>query len=130
MAPSARPRNCGLGIFVHHHSASRALIIAGLSEFLTLIQLRDGPDRYGTLSRFDTMPSRPILQACWKIVARSSSVCSLRTMPRRRFPRASLSVSCDRQRQGVKVLRIQHGPSDGAAPMQGVEPTTTPRRRG
>ena len=28
-----------------HHSASRDLIIAGLSGFLTLIQSRDGPER-------------------------------------------------------------------------------------
>jgi hypothetical protein len=25
---------------------------------------RDGPERYGALRRFETMPSRPILQAC------------------------------------------------------------------
>jgi hypothetical protein len=40
---------------------SRARIIAGLSGFLTLIQSRDGPDRYGALSRLDTILSRPIL---------------------------------------------------------------------
>jgi hypothetical protein len=39
-----------------HHSASRAWIIAGLSGFFTLIQSRDGPDRYGAESFFDTMP--------------------------------------------------------------------------
>jgi hypothetical protein len=41
-----------------HHSAFRARIIAGLSGFFTLSQSRDGPERYGALSRFDTMPSR------------------------------------------------------------------------
>jgi hypothetical protein len=29
----------------HYHSPARALRIAGLSGFLTLIQSRDGPDR-------------------------------------------------------------------------------------
>jgi hypothetical protein len=36
-------------MFVHHHSASRALIIAGLSGFFTLIQSREGPDRMSKL---------------------------------------------------------------------------------
>jgi hypothetical protein len=65
----------------YHHSPARALRIAGLSGFFTLIQSRDGPDRQGALSRFDTMPSSPNLQACWNTVAPSSSVCSLNTMP-------------------------------------------------
>jgi hypothetical protein len=51
------------------HSTSRARIIAGLSGFFALIQSREGPDRYEALSRFDTMPSRPSLQACRKIRA-------------------------------------------------------------
>jgi hypothetical protein len=42
--------------------------IAGLSGFLTFSQSRDGPDRYGALKRFDTMPSNPNLQACWNTV--------------------------------------------------------------
>jgi transcriptional regulator with XRE-family HTH domain len=37
---------------------SRARRIAGLSGFFVLSQSRDGPDRYGALSRFDTMPHR------------------------------------------------------------------------
>jgi hypothetical protein len=53
-----------------HHSASRARIIGGLFRIVTLIQSRDGPDRYGALSRFEAMPSRPISQACWKIKRR------------------------------------------------------------
>jgi hypothetical protein len=44
---------------ISHRSASRARIIAGLSGFLILSQSRDGPDRSGALSRFDTRPSRP-----------------------------------------------------------------------
>jgi hypothetical protein len=62
-----------------YHSASCALTIAGLSGFLILIQSRDRPEQKGAESRFDTMPSRPILQACWKMVAPSSSVRSLST---------------------------------------------------
>jgi hypothetical protein len=65
---------------------SRARIIAGLSGFLTLIQSRDGPERYGAVIRFDTMPSRPMRQACWNTSAPSPSVWSLRTMPIRRLP--------------------------------------------
>jgi hypothetical protein len=75
-----------LVILTSHHSASRDRIIAGLPGFLTMSQSREGPDRYGALSRFDTMPSRPILQSCWKIAAPSSSVCPLMTMPIRRLP--------------------------------------------
>ena len=37
---------------------------AGLSGFLIFSQCPDRPDRYGFESRFDTMPSKPILQAC------------------------------------------------------------------
>jgi hypothetical protein len=47
---------CTLAVLSHHHSASRARIIAGLSGFFTLIQSRDGRDRYGAESPFDTMP--------------------------------------------------------------------------
>ena len=45
-----------------HHSASRARTIAGPSGFFALIECRDGPDRYSAESRFDTMPSKLILQ--------------------------------------------------------------------
>jgi hypothetical protein len=48
----------------HYQRSSRCRTIAGLSGFFTLIQSFDGPDLYGALSRFDTMPSRPILRAC------------------------------------------------------------------
>ena len=34
----------------HHHTAFRARIMAGLSGFLTLIQSREGPERYGAES--------------------------------------------------------------------------------
>jgi hypothetical protein len=66
---------------IRHHRPSRARIIAGLSGFLTLIQSRDGPERYGAFSRFDTMPSKPNLQACRNTKAPSTSVCSLKTIP-------------------------------------------------
>jgi len=67
----------------HHfpQRPSRKRTIAGLFGFLTLIQSRDGPDRYGAVSRFDTMPSKPSLQACRNTTAPSSSVCSLKTIP-------------------------------------------------
>jgi hypothetical protein len=42
-------------------------------------------------SRFDTMPSRPILQACQKIVAPSSLVCAPRTTSMREKLRWRLS---------------------------------------
>lgn len=48
---------CRFGVCVRYHSASPARIIAGLSGFFTLIQSFDGPDRYGALSRFDTLVS-------------------------------------------------------------------------
>jgi hypothetical protein len=35
----------------------------------------------GAASRFDTMPSKPNLQACSTTVAPFSSVCSLKTIP-------------------------------------------------
>jgi hypothetical protein len=46
---------------------SRSLRIAGLPGFFTLIQSRDGPDRYGAVIRFDTMPSRTIWRECGNI---------------------------------------------------------------
>jgi hypothetical protein len=51
-----------------YHFASRARIIAGLCGLLTLSQSRDGPDRQGAESHFDTRPSRPILRAGYKTV--------------------------------------------------------------
>jgi hypothetical protein len=64
-----------------HHVPERTRRIAGLSGFFTLIQSREGPDLYGGLSRFDTIPSSPSLQACRNTVAPSASVCSLNTIP-------------------------------------------------
>jgi hypothetical protein len=63
---------------VRYHRPSRCLTIAGLSGFLTLSQSREGPD---ALSLFETMPSRPMAQACRNTVAPSASVCSLRAIP-------------------------------------------------
>jgi hypothetical protein len=64
----------------HYQRPSLRRAIAGLSGLLTLIQSRDGPEREGAESRLETMPSRPMRQACRKMVAPSSAVCSLRTM--------------------------------------------------
>jgi hypothetical protein len=44
-----------------HHRPARARRIAGLSGFLTLSQSRDGADRQGAISRFDTLPLQPEL---------------------------------------------------------------------
>jgi hypothetical protein len=49
---------------------------------LTLIQSREGPDRYGAESRFETIPSRPITLARRNTSSPLASLCSLSTMPR------------------------------------------------
>jgi hypothetical protein len=75
------------------------------------------------------MPSRPILQACLKIVAPSSSVRLLKTMPTLRLTtsraRRFLRSPGGRARRSSPSLHgvegVQHGPADGAAPVQGVE---------
>jgi hypothetical protein len=41
---------------------SIARVAAGAFGFLTLIQVFDGPERYGAFSFFETIPSRPCLQ--------------------------------------------------------------------
>jgi hypothetical protein len=51
-----------------------------------LLRAFDPELAYGVLSRFDTMPSKFILQAYRKTLAPSSSVCSLNPMPSRRLP--------------------------------------------
>jgi hypothetical protein len=75
----------------------RYLTIAGLSGFLTLIQSREGPDRYGAESRFDTIPSGPVMQACRNINSPLASVCSLSAIPA--FTRDS-----SRARRGLRLL--------------------------
>jgi hypothetical protein len=59
LVPDVRPVPKAVGRKLYH-SASRAWIIAGLAGFLILSQSRDGPDLYGAVSRFDTIPSRPM----------------------------------------------------------------------
>ena len=97
--------------------------------FLIFSQSRDGPERKGAVSRFDTMPSRPMRHACRKIVAPSSSVWSLSTMPSRR-PRSSLASRFLRSlrgrprrssRQLQQVEGVQHGLGDRAAAVQSVK---------
>jgi hypothetical protein len=58
------------------------------------------------------MPSRPILQACWKIVVPSSLVCSLRTMPSRRLPN---SLARRRPFRNYLALCIRFGPAPRVA---------------
>jgi hypothetical protein len=49
--------------------ASIARLAAGAFGFLTLIQVLDGPERYGAFSFFDTMPSRPSWQTASSILS-------------------------------------------------------------
>jgi hypothetical protein len=74
-----------------HRSASRAPFIAGEAGFSIFNQCRDGSDRQDAESRFDAMPPSPIAHACPKDQGASSSVCVLRTIPRRRLPTSSIS---------------------------------------
>jgi hypothetical protein len=107
-----------------YHSASRARIIAGLSGFLTLIQSRVGPDLHGAPSRFETMPSRPILQACWKIVAPSSSMSSLGRCRAGARPAALPDDSCGRLAVGCggPRRRAPEGRTRTAWPRASTEP--------
>ena len=62
-------------------------------EFLNLSQSGERPDRWRELSRFDAIPSRPILQASWKDGAiaalRAPRSCQLFTMIRAWFGSAA-----------------------------------------
>jgi hypothetical protein len=51
---------------------SRARVAAGAFGFLIFNHAFDGPDLYGALSFFETMPSRPSLQPALNISAPSS----------------------------------------------------------
>jgi hypothetical protein len=75
-ASMAIPRTAPLfDRFPQSSSASR--FTAGASGFLNFSQSGDLPERLRDPSRFDTIPSRPILQACWKTTAPSGcSICS------------------------------------------------------
>jgi hypothetical protein len=119
------------GAPLRHHSASRARIIAGLSGFFTLSQSRDGPDRYGADSRFDTMPSSPILQACRKMVSSAVLIGVLAEYdadpsPADQPPKQLFAVS-EGQRSKIltvefeEVEGVQHGFTDCAVAMQGIE---------
>jgi hypothetical protein len=59
------------------HSSSASRFNADASEFFILSQSGERPERYIESLRFETMPSRPILQACAKTVGPSPSICSL-----------------------------------------------------
>jgi hypothetical protein len=62
-------------------SSSASRFTAGAAGFLTLSQCADRPGRYGEPRRFDTMPSQPSAQACWKMAAPSPLKCLLKAMP-------------------------------------------------
>src|SRR5262249_10056905 len=107
-----------------------AIVIAGLSGFPSFSQLRQRADRQGALSRFDTMPSRPILEACRKIrgavlvgvCAENDSDTSAAQEPRQE----RLAIA---QRQSTEIHTIQleqvetveHGLADGAVPVKCVK---------
>jgi hypothetical protein len=61
------------------------------------------------LSRFDTMPSNPNLQACSNTVGPSSSVCSLDTMPagEPQQPRQQRLARDERQRPEILAVEFQ-----------------------
>src|SRR5262244_4499496 len=63
------------------HSSSASRFTAGAAVFFILSQSGERPERYIESFRFDTMPSRPILQAWAKTVGPSPSICSLNRMP-------------------------------------------------
>jgi hypothetical protein len=71
-----------------YHRLSRHRAVSGLSGFFTLTQSRDGPDRHGAPTRFDT--------ACRNAVGPSSSVCPLNTMP------AASRPPCARQAAAIE----------------------------
>jgi hypothetical protein len=58
-------------------SSSASRCTAGAAGFLLLIQSRERPERYGEPRRFETMPSRPSLQAWRNTMSLGSSICSL-----------------------------------------------------
>jgi hypothetical protein len=76
---SLRPEDHGLPSTFRSHVVTRhdqklpsiIRIAAAAFGFLTLIQLFEGPERYGASIRFETMPSRPSLQIALKISAPS-----------------------------------------------------------
>jgi N-acylneuraminate cytidylyltransferase len=84
-----------------HHPASRARIIAGLSGFLTLIQSRDGPDRQGAESRFDT--SSRLLPPSEKM---GSGFLGLHRVILRDLPRADLCPLLPSSRRAAETKRI------------------------
>jgi hypothetical protein len=55
---------------------SVARVAAGAFGFLIFSHAFDGPDLYGALSFFETMPSKPSLQMALNIPTPSPSVCS------------------------------------------------------
>src|SRR5207249_10615442 len=62
-------------------SSSASRRTASHAGFLLLSQSGERPERYGESFRFDTMPSRPILQAWANTVEPSASMCSLSRRP-------------------------------------------------
>jgi hypothetical protein len=48
--------------FGNQNVPSTTRVAADAFGFLTLIQVLDGPERYGAFSFFETIPSRPSLQ--------------------------------------------------------------------
>jgi hypothetical protein len=87
-------------------------------------------------SRFDTMPSKPSLQACRNTTAPSSSVCSLNTMPSgapRQQPRHLRLAVAEWQRPQIlavelqEVERVQHRARGLVAAVERIEYGNTVR---
>src|SRR5262249_50015095 len=60
---------CSVNVKARQNVPSWARLAAGAFGFLTLIQVFDGPERYGAFSFFDTMPSRPSWQTASSILS-------------------------------------------------------------
>src|SRR5215472_6872212 len=90
------PKADGLPLVTATHlvqSSSASRFTAGAARFFILSQSGERPERYIESLRFDTMPSRSILQAWAKTVGPSPSKCSLNRMPGRALATIDASVA-------------------------------------
>jgi hypothetical protein len=88
----------------------------GAFGFLILSQTLLGPDRYGGSRCFETMPSRPNLQACVKMAAPSPSRCSLYLTP-------AGALAMRLRQSGLALLKRPRSPvlTVGFEQVEGVE---------
>ena len=132
-------RVCNFAVTFQQHPETNALVIcpnpssasrftAGASGFLNLSQSGDLPDQRRDPSRFETIPSSPILRACWNTRAPSEVLQEAQTkaaIARRSHTlsmistfRSAISVVCHPQtyapahsspRSSVSLGRWRHG---------------------